>query len=145
MILRDNQGMRVTYREIVIGELVRRDGDICNICKKHIATIDEVETDHIIPLRLKGSNNFANLQLVHKSCHRQKDRKLRSALNIPVPPKKVSQVKNNIAPWKREAQKNIRTKIEAMLSQKMSIVAIAKELKISRPTVYDYLARPDLS
>lgn len=144
MLLRDTHGQRITYREIVIGELVRRDGAVCNICKGPIDTMSDVETDHIVPLRLNGSNDLNNLQLTHKSCHRKKDRDLMKSHRIKSNPPKARVVRKQLSPWKLEAQKAIREKIDHYIKEGKSIVSIAKILEISRPTVYDFLSRADL-
>jgi RNA-directed DNA polymerase len=46
----------------------------CTICNEIFALGERLETDHIIPKSQGGSNNYSNLQLVHKICHVGKTR-----------------------------------------------------------------------
>lgn len=144
MEVRNTNGLRITYREIVIGELIRRDGAICNICKQPLNNLNETETDHIVPLRLNGANDFTNLQLTHKSCHRKKDRDLIRLHHIKPNGTRRVMRSRQIPPWRLTAEKKIRKEIDQYVKEGKSIVFIAKTLKISRPTVYDFLARADL-
>ena len=136
-------GKRIMYRDIVINELITRDGSKCKICNKNIDDRQTLEIDHIIPLRLRGDNSFNNLQLVHKSCHRQKDNELRKAH----PKAKVSNIKytpqhkQKISTARQEYYRNIQYKAMELLSLGMSKVDIAKHMDVSRPTVYDILRR----
>jgi hypothetical protein len=149
MELRDTDGQRITYREIVVTELIRRDGDICQVCKKPIANINDVDTDHIVPLRLKGSNALSNLQLAHRLCHVKKDTKLRRECPSLKPVRKFRDG-NDVAHahalpvWKIEARQKLKDKIVACMEEGMNISQVARTLEISRPTVYDILSRIEL-
>jgi len=136
-------GKRIMYRDIVINELIIRDGSKCKICNKIIDDRQTAEIDHIIPLRLNGDNSFNNLQLVHKVCHRQKDNELRKehpeaqVSNITYTPKH----KHKISTTRKEYYRNIQYKAMELLSLGMSKADIAKTMDVSRPTVYDILRR----
>ena len=136
-------GKRIMYRDIVMNELITRDGSKCKICNKTIEDRQDVEIDHTIPLRLNGENSFNNLQLVHKQCHRQKDNELRKAhpkaqvSNIKYTPKH----KQKISTARQEYYRNIQYKAMELLSLGMSKADIAKHMDVSRPTVYDILRR----
>ncbi len=47
--------------------------DKCNICLKYLE--DNFEIDHITPIKLGGTNEFNNLQLLCVSCNRKKSSK----------------------------------------------------------------------
>jgi len=40
--------------------------------------MDYIEIDHIIPKSKGGSNNYSNLQILHKHCHIQNSRSEKS-------------------------------------------------------------------
>lgn len=44
----------------------------CKICGQQILTIDDVETDHIIPFSEGGRTTLENAQITHRFCNRQK-------------------------------------------------------------------------
>ncbi|MEB3883486.1 HNH endonuclease signature motif containing protein, partial [Lyngbya sp. CCY1209] len=41
----------------------------CKWCGQHFTIEDKLETDHIIPKRLGGKDDYKNLQLLHRHCH----------------------------------------------------------------------------
>lgn len=52
----------------VMLQVVRRDGQICQICHTPVAD-DELQFDHIIPHSRGGPATAANLRVVHKRCN----------------------------------------------------------------------------
>jgi 5-methylcytosine-specific restriction endonuclease McrA len=60
-------------------KVVRRDGQICQKCNKHVPD-PEVEFDHIIPFSKGGRSTVENLRVVHRECNRQKSNSLREIL-----------------------------------------------------------------
>jgi Mor family transcriptional regulator len=138
-------GKRISYKDIVINELILKDGSNCKICGKKILERPDIEIDHIIPLRLQGKNLLNNLQLVHMPCHRLKDRQIRS--ENPIAYKKFKKNgntlgrKTHINEFQKAMYKQMRDKIFALYSEGMNKTNIAKKLNISRPTLYDILNR----
>lgn len=56
-----------------ISKLIRIQEGYCNWCGFSFTPMDIIEVDHITP-RLKGSSDrYKNLQVLHKSCHNQKN------------------------------------------------------------------------
>ncbi len=53
-------------------KLLRRQKGFCTWCKNHIFITDIVEIDHILPKSKMGTDNYHNLQLLHKQCHNEK-------------------------------------------------------------------------
>ncbi len=45
---------------------------ICAICKKHVADIDDMEADHIVPWHRGGRTVPENLQMLCRDCNREK-------------------------------------------------------------------------
>jgi len=52
----------------------------CPLCGEAFTApdTDDWEIDHILPRSKGGANTYANMQLVHKTCHIQKTRSERS-------------------------------------------------------------------
>jgi 5-methylcytosine-specific restriction endonuclease McrA len=42
-------GKKISYKDIVINELILKDGSNCKICGKKILERPDIEIDHIIP------------------------------------------------------------------------------------------------
>jgi len=61
---RDQQTVRWLRKQ-----LVQRDGLVCGICGKPIATAREITIDHIRPLSKGGSDKLTNLRLAHEPCN----------------------------------------------------------------------------
>lgn len=57
-------------------KLISKQVNICPICKCSLYIGDEIEVDHCNPLALGGRDRFLNLQVVHKSCNREKQAKI---------------------------------------------------------------------
>lgn len=53
--------------------LWERDGGICGICGEPVP-LAEMEIDHIMPRRERGSNSLANLRATHGRCNRGRSR-----------------------------------------------------------------------
>lgn len=66
--------------------LLRKQEGKCNICNETFLEEDIMEIDHIIPKKLGGTDEYSNLQLLHRHCHHTKtsyDRNL-TKLNITI-------------------------------------------------------------
>lgn len=61
-------------RNIMI-KVVRRDGNICQICGKTLMD-DKIEFDHIIPLSKGGSTTESNLRVTCEECNKRKRGKI---------------------------------------------------------------------
>lgn len=73
-------------RDIML-KVVRRDGQICQICQKPVRD-EEVEFDHIIPFSRGGPATADNLRLTCRSCNRKKRASLKQLLHpIYLPPR----------------------------------------------------------
>lgn len=56
-------------KQEVVDILIKRDGDLCFICKNPFGKKEKRTIDHWIPLSKGGSWNINNLRLAHKSCN----------------------------------------------------------------------------
>jgi hypothetical protein len=61
---------RVIPRAIML-KVVRRDGQVCAICKKNVID-EEIEFDHIIPFSRGGATSAENLRILCRECNRKK-------------------------------------------------------------------------
>ncbi|MEO1743157.1 MAG: group II intron reverse transcriptase/maturase [Cyanobacteria bacterium J06629_9] len=61
----------VSYREAA---LLKRQRGRCILCRSVFDIHDAIEVDHVWPKARGGKENYANLQLVHRSCHHHKTR-----------------------------------------------------------------------
>ncbi|BAS26819.1 hypothetical protein LIP_0962 [Limnochorda pilosa] len=61
---------RAIPHEVML-KVVRRDGQICQICHQPVPD-NQVEFDHIIPWSRGGPTTPENLRLVHSECNRRK-------------------------------------------------------------------------
>lgn len=52
--------------------LIKRDGNICSLCKEPMANMKEVTIDHIQALANGGTDRIDNLRLVHETCNRER-------------------------------------------------------------------------
>ena len=43
----------------------------CRICKQSLIGDEDLETNHIVPVKIGGKSNYYNLELLHNSCHIQ--------------------------------------------------------------------------
>jgi RNA-directed DNA polymerase len=57
-----------------ISKLLKIQGGRCTRCNQNFTPTDIIEVDHIIPRTKGGSDNYKNLQVLHKHCHIQKSR-----------------------------------------------------------------------
>ncbi len=65
-------------REVML-KVVRRDGQICQICHRNVPD-NEIEFDHIIPHSLGGPTHAENLRLLCRKCNRRKRDSLKEIL-----------------------------------------------------------------
>lgn len=63
-----------TYPALTLKQhkLLKRQKGRCKWCGLYFKYGDRFEIDHIIPRKLRGSNNYSNLQLLHNHCHDEK-------------------------------------------------------------------------
>ncbi|WP_201524744.1 HNH endonuclease, partial [Bordetella pseudohinzii] len=61
---------RYISNEVML-KVVRRDGQVCQICHQAVPD-NQVEFDHIIPFSRGGTTTAENLRLVHADCNREK-------------------------------------------------------------------------
>ncbi|WP_082162562.1 group II intron reverse transcriptase [Crocosphaera watsonii] len=52
-----------------VSKLIKKQQGKCTFCHKYFSPDDIVEIDHIIPKSLGGTDNYENLQLLHRHCH----------------------------------------------------------------------------
>lgn len=65
---------RYIPREIIL-KVVRRDGQVCQICHKNVSD-DELEFDHLIPFSKGGPVTVENLRVLCSACNGKKRNKL---------------------------------------------------------------------
>ncbi len=58
------------------GWIISRDGMVCGICGLAVATVADVEIDHIVPVARGGKSTDDNLRVTHRVCNRQKGARL---------------------------------------------------------------------
>jgi 5-methylcytosine-specific restriction endonuclease McrA len=68
-----------TIPRSVMLKVVRRDGQVCAVCRKNVLD-DEIEFDHIIPFSRGGSSSQENLRVLCRDCNRKKSDTLRELL-----------------------------------------------------------------
>lgn len=90
---------RYLSNEVML-KVVRRDGQICQICHKPVPD-NEVEFDHIIPFSRGGSTTADNLRLVHATCNNEKSDALDEILH-PRPIDHLYEIKSEKRPRKRK-------------------------------------------
>lgn len=54
--------------------LLKKQKNKCLICNQLFTTLENLEVDHVIPKAAGGTDDYSNLQLVHKICHISKTR-----------------------------------------------------------------------
>lgn len=146
MLQENTSGKRLRTRDILMNIIAKAKGTECGICGKKLIDRYDVEIDHIVNLRLNGSNDLDNLQLTHKSCHRVKDAEIKK--QHPIIHKKLlpiqKQTIHTMPSFRREALEKVRMNILFYLNQGVNKTEIAKKLGMSRPTLYDILNRVDI-
>lgn len=67
-------GKRKSIPQVQIDELFKEQKDSCNECSCDVfmGKLSNADVDHIIPLRLGGSCQMSNLQILCVTCHRRK-------------------------------------------------------------------------
>lgn len=63
---------KYTNCSIRVRTLLKKQKLTCTICKQKFTDFDTMEVDHIIPTSRGGKDIYANLQLLHKQCHKEK-------------------------------------------------------------------------
>lgn len=64
----DRKSISNTVKEAVYAKL-RSNGNVCALCGRPILADDTVHIDHILPVRKGGTDDPANLQVVHDRCN----------------------------------------------------------------------------
>ena len=67
----EGRNMTRTIPRAVMLKVVRRDGQVCAICKRNVLD-DEIEFDHIIPFSRGGATSAENLRVLCGECNRKK-------------------------------------------------------------------------
>ncbi len=52
-------------------QLFKRQHGLCPVCRQHLESGEETHTHHVIPKKSGGTDDLANLRLVHVYCHHQ--------------------------------------------------------------------------
>jgi hypothetical protein len=91
---------RYISHEVML-KVVRRDGQICQICNQPVRD-DEVEFDHVIPFSKGGTSVVQNLRLVHITCNADKSDSMHHLLH----PRPIE----HLAEIQRQKRKSPRTK-----------------------------------
>ncbi len=60
---------------IVLMEMLLQAGGVCAWCGRQLADPEEVEFDHVLPFRLRGTNDRHNLVVACADCNRRKAEK----------------------------------------------------------------------
>ena len=68
---RDERNITRVMPRAVMLKVVRRDGQVCAICKRNVLD-DEIEFDHIIPFSRGGATTPENLRILCRECNRKK-------------------------------------------------------------------------
>jgi len=68
-----------TIPKSIMLQVVRRDGQVCRICRRNIPD-NEVEFDHIIPFAKGGPTTAENLRLLCRECNRKKSGSVKELL-----------------------------------------------------------------
>jgi hypothetical protein len=68
-----------TIPKSIMFQVVRRDGQVCRICRRNIPD-NEVEFDHIIPFARGGPTTADNLRLLCRECNRKKSGSVKELL-----------------------------------------------------------------
>jgi RNA-directed DNA polymerase len=53
------------------GQLARRQQGLCPVCHQALDNHEELHVHHVVPQKHGGTDDLANLRLVHHNCHRQ--------------------------------------------------------------------------
>lgn len=53
-------------------QLLRRDGNVCQLCHEPMKDMSEVTIDHIQPVCEGGTDKLENLRLVHEACNQER-------------------------------------------------------------------------
>lgn len=69
-----------TIPRAVMIKVVRRDGQICAICRRNIPD-DKIEFDHIIPFSMGGPTTPENIRVLCRDCNRKKSNSLNELLS----------------------------------------------------------------
>lgn len=64
-----------TVGAIVLMEMLLQSGGVCAWCGQRLTDPDEVEFDHVLPFRLRGTNDRHNLVVACADCNRRKAEK----------------------------------------------------------------------
>lgn len=65
--IKNNHTLPTRVRNLLVSQK-----GVCTICKSKFTILDRLEVDHITPKSQGGKDTYANLQLLHRSCHVKK-------------------------------------------------------------------------
>jgi RNA-directed DNA polymerase len=54
-----------------LGQLARRQQGLCPVCHQILENGEDLHVHHVVPKKDRGTDDLANLRLVHHTCHRQ--------------------------------------------------------------------------
>jgi len=123
----------MNWRITIIDILRKRDGDLCQLCKKEFSEISPPEIDHIMPFSNGGSHNIENLQLIHSICNRKKGSSFKKSSNIIL----VNKM-NKIDFLKKKSLEETLIRVNGNISQ------AARELGLSRATMRGWIKKYNL-
>lgn len=72
IVMRDSHYYERIQIKQIKKQLIQRDGLVCGICGKPIASYRECTVDHITPKARGGATTLANCQLAHFYCNQKK-------------------------------------------------------------------------
>jgi hypothetical protein len=133
----------IDYKYLAMEYLKARDGNMCKICDEPIS--GNVDIDHIIPIKDGGSNDASNIRVVHTECHKLRHAQMQAKRPIPLDKRfYTGRTGKALSNARRFIVMDIAPRIIAEREKGKGMARIAREWKISRPTIYEYLKRYEL-
>lgn len=129
----------IDYKGLAIQYLAARDKGRCTICGEKLN--GNVDIDHIVPVKDGGTNESSNLRVVHSSCHKARHASMVSNGKTYDRSKFTGRRGDKITDARRIIVQEIAPKILEARASGKNISEIAREWRISRPTLYEYMRR----
>lgn len=129
----------IDYKGLAIQYLAARDKGRCTICGEKLN--GNVDIDHIVPVKDGGTNESGNLRVVHASCHKARHASIKSNGKAYDKTHFTGRRGDKLTDARRIIVQEIAPKLLAERASGKSISRIAREWKISRPTIYEYMRR----
>ena len=126
----------IDYKGITIKYLAARDNNKCALCGNTLG--GNVDIDHIVPVKIGGTNEESNLRAVHAACHKARHARSRNK------DKFRGRRGDKITNARRLIVQEIAPKIIEEKAKGKRIASIAREWNISRPTLYEYIRRYEM-